>query len=149
MVTSDKEIIKGFSLPNNTLAIQYLVAIEKINPTVKVTLIQRIHNDYYDKHTTGPISSATSLRLLLQETKDITPYIPQYQASFTNLSKGYDILYQVLTYKLSIENLDCIKNMLGVNEGIENRLFSMLTQTNDYDSFIKAIQTKTISIQSY
>jgi predicted nucleotidyltransferase len=142
MVTSDKEIIKGFSLPNNTLAIQYLVAIEKINPTVKVTLIQRIHNDYYDKHTTGPISSATSLRLLLQETKDITPYIPQYQASFTNLSKGYDILYQVLTYKLSIENLDCIKNMLGVNEGIENRLFSMLTQTNDYDSFIKAIQTK-------
>lgn len=141
-LTTDKDIIEGFTLPNNTLAIQYLAALEKINPTIKITLVQRIKNDYYNKEVTGAISSATSLRLLLQEDKDITSYIPSYQASFTNLLEGYDILYQVLRYKLLIENLDCLRNILGVNEGIENRLVSMLPKVQDYDSFIKAIQTK-------
>ena len=80
--------------------------------------------------------------MLLQKEQDISAYIPPYQASFTNLTKGYDILYQVLAYKLSIENLDFLRNILGVTEGIENRLVSMLIKTDDYDSFVRAIQTK-------
>ena len=141
-ITTDEEILKGFTLPNNTLAIQYLAAIDKINPAIKVTLIQRINNDYFDKETTGDISSATSLRFRLQELKEITSFIPLYQASFTNLSKGYDLLYQVLTYKLTIENLERTRNILGANEGIEHRLESMITQASDYDSFVRAVQTK-------
>jgi predicted nucleotidyltransferase len=141
-LTTDEDIIEGFTLPNNTLAIQYLAALEKINPNIRVTLVQRIENDYYSKEITGSISSATSLRLLLQKEQDISAYIPPYQASFTNLAKGYDILYQVLAYKLSIENLDFLRNILGVTEGIENRLVSMLVKTHDYESFVRAIQTK-------
>ena len=141
-ITVDEEIIKNFALPNNTLAIQYLAAIDKIDSKINITLVKRRDNDYFNTETTGSVSSATSIRELLEEDKDISAYIPKYQASFTNLTRAYDILYQVIKYKLSIESLDAINNFLGINEGIENRIVSMLLETSDYDSLVKAIQTK-------
>lgn len=141
-ITADEEIIKNFALPNNTLAIQYLAAIDKIDPKINITLVKRRDNDYFSTETTGSLSSATSIRELLAEDKDISAYIPKYQASFTNLTRAYDILYQVIKYKLSIESLDVINNFLGISEGIENRIISMLLETSDYDSLVKAIQTK-------
>ena len=47
-ITNDLTLIEKFSLPNNTLAIQYLNALEKINNNINVTLVKIIENNYYD-----------------------------------------------------------------------------------------------------
>ena len=63
-LTKDKELIENFTLPNNTLGIQYLRSIEKLKKKINVTLIKRIENNYYDEIALSEIASATSLRLL-------------------------------------------------------------------------------------
>src|SRR5690606_33367084 len=62
-LTNDQDIIDYYSLPNNTLAIGYLKAIDSLKKDINVTLIKRIANNYYDSSLNNTlINSATSLR---------------------------------------------------------------------------------------
>ena len=142
LFTNDQEIIDNFTLPNNTLAIQYLRYSEQVKNDIIITLIKRIDNNYYDKLPTGVISSATSLRELLRKKKDIHEYLPDFcnNIDFFNLEQAEDNLLFLLKYRFL--NKHGFENILGVNEGIENRIATFINITNNYHAFIKMIQTK-------
>ena len=48
MMTNDPNKALEFSLPNNTLGIQYLNALEILKSNVNVHIVKRIENNYYD-----------------------------------------------------------------------------------------------------
>lgn len=139
-MTSDQKLIEEFALPNNTLAIGYLNALDKLGKDINVTLVKRIENNYYDKEAKSTISSATSIRELLKMKKDINDYTP-YPTNFIDLNESENNLYKLFQYKMLTTPVEKIQNFLGVSEGIENRLLSFINLEN-YDKFIQNVESK-------
>ena len=135
--TNDEYLISNFSLPNNTLALAYLSAIEEINDSIEPVLIKRIENNYYDKEIKTRIASATSLREELSKGNDISPYI-FYKYDFIDINSSYTKLYDLLKYCLIVKDLS---NINGISEGLDNRLLSFSNSTS-YDSFIENVKTR-------
>ncbi len=143
-LTKDLEIIENFTLPNNTLAIQYLRSIEKLNKRINIHPIKRIENNYYDKEATSYIASATSLRNLINQDECITKYIPNFKTKFS-LAKPKDIednLFKLIKYQFMSLSEKEILNILGMNEGIENRIKNFLATSTTYEQLVNNIQTK-------
>lgn len=145
-ITNDVKIAESFSLPNNTLAIQYLNALDELKSNVNVTIIKRIINNYYDEVATSSIASATSLRNLLSNNESISEFIPNEfkNIEYIDINKAEYNLYTILQFKLSLIEKSELVQVLGMNEGIENRLLSFINQKN-YLDFIKNVETKRYS----
>ena len=141
---TDQEIINNFTLPNNTLGIQYLRAIDTLKKDIKVTLIKRIDNNFFDQQLTGSISSATAIRKHLEANDDISAYVPNHQLK-VNYIKSRDAeehLLTILKHQYTIHHPSYFQNILGVSEGIENRIANFIFQANSYQELIYNIQTK-------
>lgn len=142
--SADEELIGNFTLPNNTLAVQYIRCIENSGRKINITPVQRIANNYYEGNITGQLSSATAIRELLRENKDITPYIPKFagDAEYIDIKQTERNMYLLLKYRFIDKKSSDFENVFGVGEGIENRFASLLNQKNDYRNFIATAQTK-------
>jgi len=142
----NNDLINQFSLPNNTLGIQYINAIKKINPLINYSIIKRIDNNYFDESITGKISSATSIRNLIKDNKSVNNYVFSNIYPFINLNNAYNNLFAILKYNLLFKDKSELKEILGVNEGIESRLINIINTTNNYDEFINNAVTKRYTI---
>ena len=142
----NNDLINQFSLPNNTLGIQYINAIKKINPLINYSIIKRINNNYFDENITGKISSATSIRNLIKDNKSVNNYVFSNIYPFINLNNAYNNLFSILKYNLLFKDKSELKEILGVNEGIESRLINIINTTNNYDEFINNAVTKRYTI---
>lgn len=141
---SDTEIINNFTLPNNTLGIQYLRSIDKLKKPIDIHLIKRINNNYYDKFTTNKISSATSLRSLLEDDKDINDFIPNLDLNvkYINPKLIEDNIFYLLRYVFFNNDISFFQTIFGVSEGIENRISNFLTKSKTYKELIENVKTK-------
>lgn len=143
-MTQDEEIIANFTLPNNTLGIQYLKALADFKAEVRVEFIKRIANNYYDKDLTGTVSSATALRELLRKNSDITPYVPDYgiKPDYLDQTEAEKRMLLLLKYLFAVNDSDSFQNIWGVSEGIEKRIAGFVSKAEDYQTLINNIQTK-------
>lgn len=140
-VCDDKELINNFTLPNNTLAISYLKAIDSVNKSIIPHSIKRIDNMYYDKSLSNTsYTSATSLREALKKKEDISKYI-FYSYDFVDEKEANNNLYQLLKYNFITKDVKAYENIASVNEGIENRLIN-INDCESYDSFLENAATK-------
>lgn len=141
---SDTEIINNFTLPNNTLGIQYLRSVDKLKKPIDIHLIKRINNNYYDKFTTNKISSATSLRSLLEDDKDINDFIPNLDLNvkYINPKLIEDNIFCLLRYVFFNNDISFFQTIFGVSEGIENRISNFLTKSKTYQELIENVKTK-------
>lgn len=144
---NDKDLINNFTLPNNTLAIQYLRSIKQIDNNINVHIIKRIDNNYYDeKVSCSSIASATSLRCLLEENRPINEFIPINDYNFINIKASYNNLFNILKYKFLVQDINKIASTFGVSEGIENRFFQLIDMADNYNDLVKIVQTKRYSL---
>lgn len=144
--TNDKNLITNFSLPNNTLAIQYINAINNINSNINYNIIKRIDNNYFDEQTTGLISSATSIRNLIENNGCYSQYIFNDKVKYINIKNAKSNLFNIIKYKLLLSSKEYLKTILGVEEGIESRLINTIKDSNDYDDFINKVITKRYTV---
>lgn len=145
-LSDDEEIINNFSLPNNTLAIGYLNAIDELNKDINITFIKRIANNYYDEDiTNSKINSATSLRNLLENGKEIAEYIPYPNYNYLNPLTINDTMFTLLKYVFNTSTPDKLKNIYGMSEGIENRILSFINVAKSYDDLLELVKTKRYS----
>lgn len=145
-LTNDEEILLNFTLPNNTLAIGYLRAIDKINKHINVTLIKRISNNYYDESINNTlINSATSIRNLLVNNLDISLYTPNIKYNYYNPKLLNENIFLLLRYTLNSISIDKLQEIYGVNEGIENRLVNVINNVKTYDEFVDFVKTRRYS----
>ena len=147
---NDLDLINNFSLPNNTLGIQYIRSIKNINPNIKYHTVKRIDNNYFNAHTTGAISSATSIRECLKKNAvvDSLVFNSKYDINYINQDIAYENLFKILKYNLLISSIDYGK-ILGISEGIENRLISIVKESSSYDEFINKVINENELINTY
>ncbi len=124
--------------PNDLLALSYIKEIKRNNYNIEVINIQRT-TSYHGKDIKDNITSASNIRKLYLEEKDISNLIPYNQ----------DILYKVdmnkyfnyLKYKIVTEESN-INKYQTVDEGIENRIIKEINSSNTYEELIQNIKTK-------
>lgn len=147
LLTDDAEIINNFSLPNNTLAVQYINAAKKLNYPINFFPIKRIGNNYYDKTITSKIASATAIRELIKNKEPLNKFVPDEVAAypFKGVNLSEEKIYNFLKFIFINKKIDEITNIYGVDEGIENRISTILNETSNYSSFMEKVVSKRYS----
>ena len=137
--TDNPILTENFNKPNNTLALKYLSAIDKINPKLQVNLIKRIGENEYSKNI-GEYPSGSTIRNLISKGKDVSKFIPA-KYNFINYNQAYDNLFYLFKSFVLLEESP-FKNIKHIKEGIENRIYKVLKETFNYKDFISKMKTK-------
>lgn len=149
---------KELAQPNNTLGLHYLMALHRLQSSIKPATIQRSKAGYNqatvsDEH----IASATALRnLWLQQRslEPLAPFVPSstYQIMIGELEQGrgpvtWDKLFRQLLLQLTVHSAAETHTILGMEEGLEYRFQSVLrsferSEHINFDLFLQRLKTK-------
>ena len=133
--------ILGYTIsePNDLLGISYIKEIRKNNYQITPFSIKRIGN-YHEKEVTNKIISASLIRNLLQEKKNIQPHVPKNLEKYLYKTITLDSYFPYLKYKiLTSKNLSIYQT---VEEGIENRIIKFINNANNWEELVQQIKTK-------
>lgn len=132
----DSNLVSLLNKPNNTLAIEYLKAVDS---SVEFFTIKR--DGSYDDSLDKLNPSARSIRELLLQNKDISLFVPPFVLEDLNDVKNTkELLFSIIKYQLpKIKDMDKI---FGIQEGLNNRILSSLKNASTFDQFIANIKTK-------
>ncbi len=146
------ELEEALNNPNNILGIEYLKAIYKLKCPLKALTIARKDSGYHDQRIEGRIASATAIRkTLLEEGIDdrhLIASLPKESLSLLKMEldkrepvqlKSFSQSLLVLLRRLSREELATI---LGVGEGLENRLQQKAREATTLNQLLTAVKTK-------
>lgn len=147
---NDTTLSNFMRLPNNILAIEYLKSIKILNSSIKTIPIQRIYNNYNDICLGNEISSATSIRKVLSDYKNNTSILKNHLPSrmYETLKTEFlnqnivskESMFEYIRYKImTSRNLHKIQD---VNEGLDNRFYEKILNSNTLDSLILNVKSK-------
>ncbi|MBQ7641904.1 MAG: nucleotidyltransferase family protein [Acholeplasmatales bacterium] len=123
---------------NDILGFFYYKAIKDNNYDIELKTIKRIGNDYLDKDLNESYSSASSIRLNLDQ---IDKYVPDFVSKDKNKILDENNLYNYLKYQILNLSLDELKNIFMVDEGLENKLKSIY-KYNNLNDYISSLVSK-------
>lgn len=146
--TSFKYIL---SEPNNILAIEYLKSIKKHRSKIQPVLVPRKNSGHLTKDYTGTISSATAIRNMIKtghtrNLKDaLTPC--SYTILKEEINQGHFIrdfseFEKIIMYNLRLKDIEFIKKLPDVSEGLENLLKKTASSCNTIEEFINIVSSK-------
>ena len=114
--------------PNDLLAVSYTKEILLQNPNINLVSIKRT-NDYHDTTSNEEIVSASNIRAKLINNEDISKLVPSITYEYIkDIKPSNEKLFELLKYKIISEN--DLEKYLTVDEGIENRLFNNILESN-------------------
>ena len=125
--------------PNDILGLSYVREIIKNNYNIEIQTIKRINNYHNDK-TINNIASATHIRNLLNNNKDITKHIVKDEIKYIN-NYNIESFFPYLKYQI-INNKINLNKYLEVDEGIENRIIKYINTSNNWHELVMNIKTK-------
>lgn len=124
----EKELVNILGSSNNILGIEYLKAIYRLSSNIKPFSIKRMHNSYNEVSLTGNISSATSIRkninddAIIDALPDYVYRILENERTIGRCPVALSSFSNLILYKLRNSNLDFIKSLLDVGEGLEYKI---------------------------
>lgn len=129
-----KDEIAISCLPNNILAIEYVKSLLKQKSTIVPIAIKREENNEC-------ITSATIIREMIENRNDISKYVLNYTTILDNPQLNNN-MYNLIKYAILSKEKDQIKNINGVTEGLENKLYDEINNSNNYNEFIQNVKSK-------
>jgi predicted nucleotidyltransferase len=140
--------------PNNMLGFAYVKSILQNNLSIVPRTIRRIASNYHDEAFSHPsIASATSLRKALQGSsgglETIASYIPattkqilqQYTETYGTLH-DWEVYFPFLKYRIMTTEEAELREIAGVEEGIEYRLKQTIATASTFSALIDKVKTK-------
>ncbi|MBR4618929.1 MAG: nucleotidyltransferase [Bacilli bacterium] len=129
---------KKVDTPNDLLGVSYIKTILENNYHIKPICIKR-DNNYHDLEL-KEISGATSIRMALEEGKNVSNAVPDFVIPYLNKLHFKDNYFSLLKYKVITENDLSIYQT--VDEGLENKIKKVISSSNSYDEVIEKLKTK-------
>ncbi len=121
--------------PNDLLGISYIKEIIKNDYSIEPITIKRTNN--YHGNNTGNILSGSEIRSLIKENKSVKQYIT-YDKNILYKNTEY---FKLLKYKIITDSKN-LKNIEGVDEGIEGRILKYINSVNSLEELINKTKTK-------
>ncbi len=148
-----QDIKEVLSNSNNILGIEYLKAIISTNSKITPITIKRV-GEQFNSEKLSEFCSATAIRKELyksKNTKNIAKTMPDnifesFRQYIVNQGLVNQDLYEELRlFRIRTANLADLQQVFDVSEGLENRLYNLSKQSDNYTNFIKQVQTKRYS----
>lgn len=134
--------------PNNILSIEYLKAINKLNSTIIAKTIKREKAHFNSNNINGNIASATAIRqaFFKNNIDSIKNVIPNNCFKLIqNISQNnipiIDNYTSIFKYLLKVSNIENIKQIADVTEGIENKILDN-TNVDSITELINNVKSK-------
>lgn len=124
--------------PNDLLALSYIKEIKSNNYQIKYENIKRT-SSYHGTEINNNITSASNIRKLYQENKDIENLIPYSKEQLYKVDMNKFL--PLLKYQIFL-NQDNLNKYQTVDEGIEGRIIKYITKSSTYEELINNIKTK-------
>lgn len=154
--TLGTEIAFEISKPNNILAIEYIKSLNKIKSNINPLPIKRLLTNHNSteifNNLDNKITSAYNLRKIIQESlflKSWSSFVPNsayevYKEAFLNnqLPTSEKNAQIAILSKLRSLDLNKIKLVPDVSEGLENRIFKSIKISSSLDEIYNNIKTK-------
>lgn len=125
---------KKITTPNDLLGVSYIKVILNNNYNIKYETIKRT-NDYHQS-----IESATQVRELLKNNKDVKDYIPEIELEYLNNLHFNNDYFNILKYKIITEKDLSIYQT--VDEGIDKLLKKEINNASSIDELIQLVKSK-------
>ena len=125
---------KKITTPNDLLGVSYIKVILENNYNIRYETIKRT-NDYHKG-----IDSATSIRELLKDNKDVKELIPNVELDYLSILHFFNDYFNILKYKIITENDLSIYQT--VDEGIDKLLKKEINNATNIDELIKLVKSK-------
>lgn len=117
---------------NNILAVQYIKSLIQLKSKIIPIAIKREEKEN--------VISATKIRELIHEKKDVSKYIP-IPNTFSQLDYNY-AFYNLISFQVISFNRKQLKQINEVSEGLENKIYEEVSHSIDYDHLIMNIKSK-------
>lgn len=140
------ELSDLLSNPNDTLAIEYIIAAKKINPKITFKAIKRVGAMHNDANSQGKFSTATLIRNKIK-TNDyayLERFMPQEAFNIIESSEISDIS-NIETAILSVlrrMTTNDFKKLPDISEGIENALYEAVKHSKTIEELYANIKSK-------
>jgi len=135
--------------PNNILGVEYLKALKKTNSSIVPVTVKRESSEYTSTKIKNGIASATGIREMLQNGKNIHRVVPYETYEIIeklqtngNLITSLKCFEQEIIYTLRKMPLADIAKLPDVSEGLENKIKQAANSCNDLDTLIQKIKSK-------
>lgn len=135
--------------PNNILGVEYLKALKRFNSPIIPVTVKREYSEYNTNKIKNGITSATGIRDMIQNNKNIHQVVPfetyeiieKLQAK-GNLVTSIKLFEQEIIYTLRRMPLIEIAKLPDVSEGLENKIKQAANSCTDLDTLINKIKSK-------
>lgn len=148
------EDVVDLSQPNNILGFHYIKAIHTLHSDMKVYTIKRTKANYHDKDFQDQhIASATSIRnnlfsgnTNLEEIQNVMPettslHLQAYKNKY-GLFHRWEDYFPFLKYRLLSMTAEELNQIYEVEEGLENRVLQMISDSVTFKDFMEKLKTK-------
>ncbi len=137
------------SNPNNILGVEYLKSLKKHRSSIKPLTIKRDYADYNSKTEKNGIASATAIRTMIQNNKNVHRVIPYetYELLDECINEG-KVVHSIaafekeIIYTLRKMPLSEIAMLPDVSEGLENKIKFAANNFNNLEDLINNIKSK-------
>ncbi|MRH42150.1 nucleotidyltransferase [Aquibacillus halophilus] len=141
------------SQPNNILGFSYLKSIYQNNFSIRPMTIKRTKNNYHDKEIKNEIASATSIRKELVAYNKVTTLAKEALPSkmiegldeykqYSGLWHHWEHYFNILQYRVLTMTEAELRQVHGVDEGLEYRLKRTASKATSFDSWMNDVKTK-------
>lgn len=137
------EVIKK---PNNILAIEYLIAIKKLNMNANINPVKRIGAEHDSVISSNSVSSASNIRELIKnnDMSNVSKFVPESVLDIISNTDYADEkrLENAFLYKLRSMNKDDFAKLPDISEGLENSIYSAVKTESSYNGILNRIKSK-------
>lgn len=135
-----EDVIETLAAPNNTLAVEYIKALDELASPIKPVTVKRKSAGHDAEETTDPeIASASQLRKLLQAGEDISAFAPD--CDFSNIASLSNLEIAILSKLRSMSKSE-VEKTPNVLIGLENRIYKAARVSTNMNELLFLIKTK-------
>ena len=146
---SSKKYSEILNNPNNILGVEYLKSLKKHRSHITPITIKRDYSDYNSKTVKSGYASATAIRTMIQEKKNVHYVVPYetYEILDEKIISGkivpsIKVFEKEIIYNLRKMTLDEIAKLPDVSEGLENKIKIAANNCNTLEELIERIKSK-------
>ncbi|WP_165007059.1 MULTISPECIES: nucleotidyltransferase [unclassified Enterococcus] len=139
------KISLDFSSPNHILGLSYAKENAEYDQPMALFPIRRKSADYHDEtFSDQTIASATAIRKAISNGESVSAYVPlQTAADIASQSlQTWETYWPYLRYQLISSNLDSLKKIYQMTEGLEVRMQEAAKQADSFSEFVSLVKTK-------
>ncbi len=152
-VNDIRKYANTLSCPNNILGIEYLKAIKKFKSNILPITLKRYGADHHSYTPNDSFASATYIRDLLCENKDISKLVPDYTYDILarQINSGKSVLDIVafereILYSLRTMTLSEINNLADITESLANSIITAANSCNSYYDILEKVKSKSYTL---